>query len=305
MRFFKKLAHVQAALPASLHDGHGKNWVHSACRHVEPVSLAHCKCGFKHFPWFLDPGMVFCNSNYHPAQQCSLRASPWSLSCWPLSGFLCDDGSGGITQAMESLEGPGRGGQWADMTQLQADGICPKSTWETRGCVRAFAESRQAKGRWWVVWKAAGRLGLQRSHVTANTPQPCSVALLVMPVQKCEVRLVPVPCSGEVSCRGQPPRRDHVPRRLSQLWHPLHTHGSLQLQVALTELWKHEDVVSGSLFETMVISRDVACGDFSIIGKSCSLPVLHFKCKHMPTTPSHMSERFLARQGTEGRFLSL
>ena len=33
---FKKCSHVQAALPASLHDGDGKNRVHSACRHLEP-----------------------------------------------------------------------------------------------------------------------------------------------------------------------------------------------------------------------------------------------------------------------------
>lgn len=125
---------MQAALPASLHDGHDKNWVHSACRHVEPVSLARRKCSFKHFPWFLDPRMVFCNSNYRPAQQCSLRASAPLREVYPVELFqdFCKK-----MMVVMGLHGqwrvrgdviPGCGGQRADTTQLQADGLCPRNT---------------------------------------------------------------------------------------------------------------------------------------------------------------------------------
>lgn len=48
---------------------------------------------------------------------------------------------------------------------------------------------------------------------------------------------------------------------------------------------KPEGALSGSLCELLVISRDVACGDFSLVGKSCPC----WKCKHMHTTPSHGS----------------
>lgn len=64
-----------------------KNWAHSTCRHVEPVSLACRKCGFKPFPWFLDPGMVFCNSRYRSAQQCSLCASASLCEVYPVDLF--------------------------------------------------------------------------------------------------------------------------------------------------------------------------------------------------------------------------
>lgn len=44
---------------------------------------------------------------------------------------------------------------------------------------------------------------------------------------------------------------------------------------------KPEGALSGSLCELLVISRDVACGDFSLVGKSCPC----WKCKHMHATP--------------------
>lgn len=63
--------------------------------------------------------------------------------------------------------------------------------------------------------ESSRELGLQRLHITANTPRQCSIALLAMPVQKHKVRLVPVPCSGGVcvcvSCCEQPPREGPCP----------------------------------------------------------------------------------------------
>lgn len=246
--------------------------------------------------------MVFCNSNY-PAQQCLLRTSDPLCEVYPVDLF--QDFSKKIFVVLGlrrqwRVRGsviPACGGRQGDTAQLQADGVCPRSTWEMWGCVREVAESRWAKRGEWVVWKAAESSAC-KGCTSWQTHLNCAMLLYWWcPSRNARWGQFMCPTVGRSPAVGGPPGGT------ISLWGCCR--GALLLQVALAELWKHKGVSSGSLFEMMVVSRDVACDDFSIIGKSCPLPVLHFKCKHMHTTPSHMSERFPARQGRGGHFLSL